>query len=57
MDTCMRKATIQNGVSKEIYDVEDTLRLVVKAGGNSGRVYLPVSWRGREVVVLLLKKV
>ena len=53
----MRKATIQNGVSKEIYDVEDTMRLVVKASGNSGRIYLPVSWRGREVVVMLLPKV
>ena len=44
----MKKVTI----SVEGYEV---LEKVVKEGGNSGRVYLPKSWVGKRVKIILLE--
>ena len=35
---------------------DESIKKIVKAQGNSGRIYLPVSWVGREVLVVLLKE-
>ena len=36
-------------------DVEEVREYTVKASGNSGRIYLPASWVGKRVKVILLK--
>jgi len=34
-------------------EAKESLKKVVKAQGNTGRVYLPVSWIGKEVIIIL----
>jgi putative transposon-encoded protein len=48
------KSTQSMNVSTQAYEV---LERVVKARGTSGGVYLPVSWTGKRVKVLLLDPV
>ena len=39
----------------EVNNVEESVTKIVKASGNSGRVYLPPAWIGREVEIILPK--
>ncbi|MDD2666903.1 MAG: DUF2080 family transposase-associated protein [Methanocellales archaeon] len=39
-------------VKLEAYEV---LEKVVKASGNSGRVYVPINWTGKRVKILLIE--
>ena len=42
---------IQNKVKFEIYG-EEMIEKMVKASGNSGRVYLPPNWVGHQVKII-----
>lgn len=35
-------------------NIKDTRTKIVKPMGNSAHVYLPKSWKGKEVVILLI---
>ena len=35
-------------------DAYQVIEKVVKSGGNSGRVYVPVNWIGKRVKILLI---
>lgn len=39
-------------IKLEAYEV---LEKVVKASGNSGRVYVPINWTGKRVKILLIE--
>ncbi|MDJ0914180.1 MAG: DUF2080 family transposase-associated protein [Desulfobacterales bacterium] len=42
---------VQNKVKFEIYG-EEMIEKMVKASGNSGRVYLPPNWVGHQVKII-----
>lgn len=37
-------------------EARESVKKIVKAQGNSGRVYLPPSWIGKEVIIILPEK-
>lgn len=39
----------------EIENAKETIEKTVKAHGNSGRVYVPASWIGKRVQIVLLE--
>lgn len=34
-------------------EAKETIKKTVKAQGSTGRVYLPISWIGKEVIIIL----
>lgn len=48
----MNKDTLPSELKSKIYDLETK---TVKKSGNGGVVYLPPSWIGRKVQVLLIE--
>jgi hypothetical protein len=48
------KKVISNKVKFEIFG-EEMLRRVVKINGKSGRVYLPYSWVGHKVKIIMIE--
>ncbi len=39
------------------YDCYETIEKAVRNGGNSGRVFVPKSWAGRKVRILLMEPI
>lgn len=54
LDEALR-LTKDDGIEVTISNAEEVLEKTVKASGNTGRVYVPVGWVGREVKIVLLK--
>jgi putative transposon-encoded protein len=50
----MTKNTLPSTINTKIYDLETK---TVTSAGNSGAVYLPKSWIGKKVQVLLIEPV
>ena len=50
----MNKDTLPSELKSKIYDLETK---TVKKSGNSGIVYLPPSWEGKKVQVLLIEEI
>jgi len=44
---------IKTGMKIEI-EAYQVIEKIVKSGGNSGRVYVPVDWIGKRVKILLM---
>lgn len=51
----MGKNDSKSQTMKIVINAYQVTEKVVKSGGNSGRVYLPVKWKGKRVKILLLE--
>jgi putative transposon-encoded protein len=51
----MKEGTLKDSLTTETFKVYDEMDMVVKRGGNSGRVYVPKAWLGKRVKILLIE--
>jgi putative transposon-encoded protein len=53
--TGIRDGVLKNEFTTESFKVYAEADVIVKRGGNSGRIYVPKKWLGRRARVLLIE--
>ena len=55
--SCRNKVVTMKTPITVTYDCYETIEKAVRNGGNSGRVFVPKSWAGRKVRILLMEPI